>query len=198
MFAFNAEQTAHVRVGGFQLFIHIGFGYAQLFGCDARKVHPFNNIKPLVIAMANGGRQWLFGNDFGQNDMVTHVRQLEPFRIKSGDICGEAVAPPGLIGFDRLFACGKRHHFQLHFVGAKIVGKVQLCCGTLIDTYRCTGQIQCRFGGEALFHHEALAIIVGNGSKVKAKGCVARRGPGNIARKNINFARLKRCKTGHG
>jgi hypothetical protein len=40
-------------------------------------------------------------------------------------------------------------------------------------------------------HHEALAIVVGNGCLMQAQRCVAGQGEGGVARQNVDFTRLQ-------
>ena len=75
--AFGAEQALDFGVFGLQHLVDIGLGDAELFSRQHREIGPFHNVEPLIIALADGWAERLFGNDFRQHDMVVRLCQTQ-------------------------------------------------------------------------------------------------------------------------
>ena len=75
--AFCAEQALDFGIFGLQHLIDIGLGDAELFSRQHREISPFHNVEPLIIALADGGAERLFGDDFRQHDMIVRLCQTK-------------------------------------------------------------------------------------------------------------------------
>ena len=144
--------------------------------------------------MADGGSERLFGNDLRQHDVVARYGELLPLAVKARRIGGVRVAASGLVGLARLVTGGEGHGLELHLVGAKVVGKVELGGGALLHADGGAVEFERRTHLQRPAHHEALAVEVGDGDEIEPERGIARQGPGGVARQNVDLARLQRGK----
>ena len=128
--AFGADQPHHVGLLRLQRLIDVLRGDAEFLGVDHRIERPFHDHHPVVVALPHHRRQRLLGDDVGQDDVVVRLREVEPQRIKLGDVGGEGVALAGIIGLDDFVQLGELHLLVFHVVGAEIVGEVELRRGS--------------------------------------------------------------------
>src|SRR5579884_3058953 len=79
----SPKQTFYFRILGFHLLFNIFLIDVQLLGIKHREMHPFDDVEPLVVALAHERPQRLLGNDLRQYDVVISFRELEPRAVES-------------------------------------------------------------------------------------------------------------------
>src|SRR5690606_41519504 len=77
------------------LFVDVGRGDAVFFGFDHGRQRPFDDVQPLVVALAHEGPQRLFGDDLGQHHVLVGSEARAADRGQTGGIGAEHVAAPG-------------------------------------------------------------------------------------------------------
>jgi hypothetical protein len=53
-FALGAEQPLQIRIVRSQLLIDIGLGHPEFLRRQHGKMHPFDDVEPLIVALAHG------------------------------------------------------------------------------------------------------------------------------------------------
>src|SRR5579883_2845301 len=85
-FAFDAEQAADIRIVRLHHVVDILLGDAELFGIDHSVMGPAHDVFPVVIALAHGGSERLFGNDFRQHYIGAGIGQPQPLAVEAGGV----------------------------------------------------------------------------------------------------------------
>ena len=138
--------------------------------------------------MAHHRAERLFGDDFGQDDVIGRIgegraRGGQPRGIRRIGIAGASqillLALGIAVDVDRL---------EVHVVGAEVIGKVQRRGGAGLNTDRSAVQLLGRADAKRARHHEALTVIVVHTGEFDLQLGIAREGPGGIARQQIDLA----------
>src|SRR6516165_9622848 len=78
--ALDAQQAPDLGLIRFECFVDGLGGYAELLGIEYGVERPFDDVEPLIVAMAHHRPEWFLGNDLGQDDVVVGIGELELFR----------------------------------------------------------------------------------------------------------------------
>src|ERR1700730_14133886 len=124
--AIGAEHALELRLVRFGHVIDVLLGNAEFFGIDHRKQHPFDDIEPLIVAVANHRAERLFRDHLGKHGVIGRIGKLQTLGIELGDVRGEDVAAPGLVGLDGFVGAAERDHLILHVVALEVIGEILL------------------------------------------------------------------------
>ena len=116
--------------------------------------------------MPDGGSQRLFGDDLGQDHVLGGVFELGPGGVEAGGVRGEHVTASRFKSLGHLVVGIEGDRFELHPVGAEVVGQVEFGGGTGLDTDRGAVELFGAFDSQGLGNHEALSVIVHHSGKV--------------------------------
>src|SRR5262249_31594601 len=97
--ALDAQEAPDLGLVRLQCFVDVLGGYAELLGIDHDIERPFDDIEPLIVAMAHQRPERLLGNDLGQDDVVVSIGELELFCIELRDVGRKHVSPARFGGF---------------------------------------------------------------------------------------------------
>jgi hypothetical protein len=123
--------------------------------------------------------------------MVAGFRQIEPQRIKLGNVRRQHVALAGIIGLDDILQLGKFHLLVFHVVGVEIVGEVELRGGFRLHADLAAIEVQRRVDVARPRQHESFAVIIGDRREIQVIGGLARHAPGRVARENVHLSVLQ-------
>jgi len=84
---------------------------------------------------------------------------------------------------------------SLALLGAEVIGQVQLSGGACLNTEGGAVQFQCAFHTQVLAHQKTLTVVIIYAGKVQTERGVAGEGPGGVAGKYVDLARLQRRET---
>src|SRR3954454_22872987 len=82
--ALDTQQPPDLGLVGLQRLIDVLGGDAELLGIEHGEERPLDDVEPLIVAMANERPERFLRDDFGQNDVVVGIGQLELLRIELG------------------------------------------------------------------------------------------------------------------
>ena len=142
------------------------------------------------------GSQRLLGDDLRQDDEVI-LAWAAPARWRRAWRRGRGVgrvdvAAAGEEGGADLVDLLDDHRLEGHLVGAEVVGEVELGGGARRHADRGAVQLLGALHAELLGHHEALAVVVGDGREIEPQRGVARERDRRVVGQQVDFARLQR------
>ena len=144
--------------------------------------------------MAHGRRQRLLVDDLRQDDEVVglggrrHVGGTR--RIEARGVRGVDVAAAGEEGGADLLDLLDDHRLEVHLLGAEVVGEVELGRRARGHAHGGAVQLLGALHAELLVHHEALAVVVGDGGEVETERGVARQRRRRVVAEEVDLARL--------
>src|SRR5579885_2933136 len=117
---------------------------------------PAHDVFPVVIALAHGGSERLFGNDFRQHYIGAGIGQPQPLAVEAGGVRRIGIAAAAVVSLYRLISSLKGDRLERHVIGAEIVGEIELGRGTLLHADRSAVELQRRIHLQRLAHHKTL------------------------------------------
>src|SRR6476659_5995222 len=134
--ALDAQEAPDLGLVGLQRLVDVLGGDAELLGIEHREERPLDDVEPWVVAMTDERPEWFLRDDFGQNDVVVGIGQLELLRVELRHVGGEYVATARFVRLHGLVGGTERDHLVLHVVGAEEVGEIELGGGAGLGAYR--------------------------------------------------------------
>src|SRR5690606_21300796 len=188
----GADQSLDRRILalGLQL-VDAGRRHAVLFGFDQAEQRPLDDVVELPVAAPHQRAERLLGDRLGEDHVVVLVRRLQPRRRQPRDVGREHVAAAREERLLDLLQLVDHHRTERHLLGAEVVAQVQLGGRARLHADRRAVELRRALDVGRLLHHEALAVVEDRAGEHRAERRVAARGPGGVARQDVDFARLQ-------